>query len=387
MKKILFIQVGVGFLHVNAKLTRELKKHYPHHEIELFDVLPPVKRNLKVVLVNALVILKEYFFDFVRGRKSISSFRYQFLGTSYLFNYLSDVIERKIREGNYDFVIQTQCLCDAGRTPVPNYIYTDHTTLNNLLYRYVSAYKYMRSRQYIEVEKKAYNNATLIFVMSENIKNSLVQQYQIPAEKVKLVYVGSNTEVPATSDRTKYGNRNIIFVGKDWERKGGPVLIEAFKRVLTEIPDATLSILGCRPNVDVPNCTVYGELSLKEVAEHYQKASVFCLPTLREPFGIVFIEAMFNKLPIVTNNMGAAPYLVTERNGYRLENKVEEYTSALIQLLNDPARCEALGEESFRIASELYTWSNVATLMAKYINNDKGDSYSNEPLKLENSLT
>jgi glycosyltransferase involved in cell wall biosynthesis len=106
---------------------------------------------------------------------------------------------------------------------------------------------------------------------------------------------------------------------------------------------------------------------LAEVARHYERASVFCLPTVREPFGIVFIEAMFNRLPIVTNNMGAAPYLVTPKNGYIIENNADDYCKALVSLLNDPAKCEDFGNESLRIAQGAYTWKNVGNQMARYI--------------------
>jgi glycosyltransferase involved in cell wall biosynthesis len=367
MRKILYIQIGVGFLHVNRNVISQLRKHYPGYEIELFDLLPSVKSNPMILLRNLFHIVTEYFFDFVTFRKSIFNIKYYFLGTTYIFKHFTSQVREKVASGRYEFIIQSQCLCDSSGNGLPVYIYTDHTTLNNLNYRFVNPVKFMRTRAYIALEKKALENATLIFVMSQNIFRSLIEQYHIPESKVKLVYVGSNTDHPSTVNFSKYQNKNIIFVGKEWERKGGPLLIEAFRKVLERVPDATLTILGCRPSVNVRNCMILGEVSLQEVAKHYEKASVFCLPTVREPFGIVFIEAMFNRLPIVTNNMGAAPYLVTEKNGFLLENDVDQYCDALVTLLTNPGLCEEFGEESVRIAQESYTWTNVGILMSKYI--------------------
>ena len=54
-----------------------------------------------------------------------------------------------------------------------------------------------------------------------------------------------------------------MFVGYDWERKGGPVLMEAFDRVVRAIPDAELWVVGCAPDVKNSRCTVFGKLSLK----------------------------------------------------------------------------------------------------------------------------
>lgn len=370
MKRILYIQVGVGFLHVNRSVISELKKHFPGTEIELYDLLPEIKKNPLVIVWNSLVVLGEFFWDFFTLRKKIADFKYHFLGTTFLFRHMSRMVSRKLYSTRYDAIIQTQCLCDSSGLGIPNYIYTDHTNLNNLNYKWTSVDKYLRTQTYVELERKAFLNATGIFVMSRNIRDSLVTQYGVDPQKITMAYVGSNTTPPQHHDNTKYYNKNIIFVGKDWERKGGPLLVEAFRDVISAVPDATLSIVGCSPKVDVRNCHVYGEVDLEEVASLYQKAAIFCFPTVREPFGIVYIEAMLNKLPIVTNNMGAAPSLVTPANGYLLEHDVNDYSNVLIELLRDPAKCQAMGEESYRIARTYYNWETVGREMAERIYSD-----------------
>ncbi len=367
MKRILYIQVGPGFVYINRNVIAQLKNNFPDHEVELFDVLPEATRNPWVIFINSLYTLWEYFPDFIAGRKSIFKLKYLFLGTTYIFNHFSRLIARKLKEKNYEFVFQSQCLCDSSGHGIPVYIYTDHTNLNNLNYRFIDSEKFMRTRKFIELERRALMNANYVFVMSKNIGDSLEHQYGLPASKIKLVYAGSNTSVPPTIDHSKYHNKNIIFVGKEWERKGGPLLIEAFKKVVERVPDATLTVIGCNPDVNVPNCKILGELPLPEVAKHYARASVFCMPTVREPFGIVFVEAMFNRLPIVTNNMGAAPYFVTDKNGYLLENNAEDFANALVDLITHPEKCDAFGEESLRIGQESYTWENTGIHMAESI--------------------
>lgn len=370
MKRILYIQVGVGFLHVNRSVIAELKKHFPNCEIELYDLLPEIKKSPFTILWNSLTVLTEFFQDFVTLKKRITDFKYHFLGTTFLFRKMTEIVARKVEETRYDAIIQTQCLCDSSGHGVPNYIYTDHTNLNNLNYKWTTVDKYLRTQTYVELERQAFLNATGVFVMSQNIRDSLITQYGVDPYKITMAYVGSNTTPPQIHDDTKYNNKHIIFVGKDWERKGGPLLVEAFRDVVSAIPDATLSIVGCSPQVDVRNCRVYGEVDLAEVAKLYQKASVFCFPTVREPFGIVYVEAMLNKLPIVTNNMGAAPSLVTEKNGYLLEHNVDDYGNVLIELLKNPEKCRAMGEESYRIAREFYTWETVGRKMAERIKSD-----------------
>jgi glycosyltransferase involved in cell wall biosynthesis len=250
----------------------------------------------------------------------------------------------------------------------PNFIYTDHTNLNNLNYPLVNPARYLGSKTYIKMEWMIYEHATLLFVMSSNIKDSLVQQYGISPDKVRIVYAGSNTKILPDVNPKKYANKNILFVGKDWERKGGPLLIEAFELVLQEIPEATLTIIGCNPQISIRNCTVVENVPVEQVSTYYNEASVFCLPTKREPFGIVFIEAMLNHLPIVTNSIGATPELVlNNENGFRLNYDAREYADTLIQLLKDPIRCEQMGKRSHQIAQANYTWENTGRLIGKYI--------------------
>jgi glycosyltransferase involved in cell wall biosynthesis len=387
MGKILYVQVGVGFLHVNRKLIGELKKHFPDAEIELYDVLAPVKRNPLILAWNSMLVVGAYWRDFISGRKNIRNFKYHFLGTTFIFRHFSKLARKKIHSARWEFVIQTQSLCDCSGNGVNNYIYTDHTNLNNLNYKWTSPHKYLRTRAFIDLERKAFHNATLIFVMSENIRDSLINQYGVSPEQIRVAYVGSNTTPPASHNAGKYLNKNIIFVGKDWFRKGGPLLVKAFEKVQQVIPEATLSIVGCRPKINLKNCRVYGEVSLDEVAKHYSEATVFCFPTLREPFGVVFIEAMLNRLPIVTNRMGAAPYLVTETNGYLIDHDADRYSEVLVTLLNDADKCRQYGEESYRIASELYTWQNVAKIIATNINSKERMTTLAPQEETENTFT
>jgi glycosyltransferase involved in cell wall biosynthesis len=384
MNTILFIQVGVGFLHLNRSVIIQLKKHFPDTEVELFDLMPLIRHDYKFIFINTLYVLREYLFDFITFRKSLADIKYYFLGTTYIFRKFGSLIREKVGNKKYQFILQSQCMCDAsGINDTPVVIYTDHTSLNNLSYKYTPRYQYLRTDAYIQLEKKAYENAALILVMSRNIYNSLLQQYGINAEKIHEVFVSTNTPMPEMIDQTKYANQNIIFVGKDWTRKGGPLLVEAFKKVQQVLPGATLTIVGCTPDVRVKNCEVVGEVSLQEVAKRYNNASVFCLPTRREPFGIVFLEAMFNKLPIVTNNMGAAPYLVQPgRNGYLLENDIDQYAKVLTELLKDPEKCRTYGDLSFTIARDTYTWDNVGQLMYTHISKNIYGTSSVKPDKI-----
>ena len=134
-----------------------------------------------------------------------------------------------LSNGDYCFSFQMQSLFDASIDGLPHFIYTDHTHLTNLQYPGFDRKK-LFPNSIIDLEKQIYDNATLVFTRSTNVAKSVVEDYGCPAEKVICVYAGSNTKANAIENNQNYTNKNILFVGIDWERKGGPNLIEAFKR-------------------------------------------------------------------------------------------------------------------------------------------------------------
>src|SRR5207237_9406814 len=123
-------------------------------------------------------------------------------------------------------------------------------------------------------------------------------------------------------------------------------------------PDAQLTIVGCSPDVDVRNCQVVGQIPLADVGKYYDAASVFCMPTTLEPFGIAFIEAFAHSLPVIATRVGAIPELVRDgESGYLVQpNDVNALAERLIELVGDPAKCRAFGERGRRLVKEKYNW-------------------------------
>jgi glycosyltransferase involved in cell wall biosynthesis len=104
-----------------------------------------------------------------------------------------------------------------------------------------------------------------------------------------------------------------------------------------------------------------GQLTLAELTEQFQKASVFCLPTQLEPFGVALVEAMLHKLPVVATQVGAIPEIVQHGSTGDLvpPGDVGALAETLIRLLKDPERCRNYGEAGYQRASAVYSWQRV----------------------------
>jgi glycosyltransferase involved in cell wall biosynthesis len=286
-----------------------------------------------------------------------------------MYHTISHLLNSRIAK-DYAFTIQDCSLFDGRLHGIPNFVYTDHTVLANKNYPSYDEKRDLLAKSWINLERNIYSEASMVFTRSEAIRNSIINDYSCAAEKIECIYFA-----PFTTTRheivgaEKYKRKKILFVGIEWERKGGPQLVEAFKRVLEVIPDASLVIVGCTPSISLSNVEVVGLVEKEHLSFYYENATVFCLPTQREPFGIVFIEAMSYSLPVIGTNIGALPEFIHNGvNGYRVDvDDMGRLSALLIELLSDPPKCEQLGRMGYSIYREKFTLEGVSSLLSHHI--------------------
>jgi len=362
-KKILFMKSG-SFSNININVQKFLEHEYPDYKLETIDAWEILKKNIRKYhfLLNIYFFLTEYGMEILLGQKKWQQSYQWFFATSYVSILISKEIKRMNEGKEYKFTFQTQSLFNGKINNIPHFIYTDHTTKTNLLYPHINPKQYIRSKRFIEkCETRMYEDATLIFTFGTLAASSLITHYEMPREKVIPVFSGSNVSQPSQFNSQKYFSKNILFVGVEWERKGGPTLLKAFRIILKSHPDASLTIVGCSPkNIRMRNCNVIGKIPVEEISKYYDSASMFCLPTVREPFGVAFVEAMNYRLPIIANNIGCIPDLVVnDYNGFLIDNDINGYISAIDKLLSNPIKCREMGENGYQYSLSNFTWEVV----------------------------
>jgi glycosyltransferase involved in cell wall biosynthesis len=359
-KKIAFVKRGL-FSYSNLRTAEQLRRMFPEYDLEEIDVEADLLRHQHGILAcNLASIVRRYWRELLTNRQTI---RLCFYRTPYIFHRIRELIRAQLepRRHEFAFTIQTQSLYDASIPGVPHFVYTDHTHLTNLKYPGFPREE-LFSRAWIDLERGIYRNADRVFVMSEHVRESLLEQYGLEASQSSCVYAGSNIDPsPASLNNGDFTNPTIVFIGIDWERKGGPVLLRAFEEVLTQIPNAKLLIIGGNPPVRHPHVEVIGRVSREKVKAHLVRGSVFCLPTRIEPFGIAVVEAFFHRLPVVVSNIGAMPNLVEEgRSGHLVQpDDPKALAKALIDLLSDPEKCRRFGEAGYQTVTDRYSWDAV----------------------------
>jgi glycosyltransferase involved in cell wall biosynthesis len=363
-----FAFVGIGdFSSANERILAHLRLQFPDLEPDVINVsdLHPVERSDAGRLL--LGVARDYGLSACLTESRV---RARVIRTQYCFKKIRARLLHRMSRKPYVFTFQTQSLFDASVSGTPHFVYTDHTHLANLTYP-IASRSPLASRTWCELERSIYQKARMNFTMSSHISRSLVEQYGCSPSRIRCVYAGCNV---VASDRQapgpeRFAQKKILFVGFDWERKGGPVLVEAFREVRRAHPTAELTIVGCTPDVSVPGCRVVGRVPLAEVENYYRAASVFCMPTTAEPFGYVFIEAFAHGLPVVATNIGAIPDFVEEGlSGFRVEcNDAAQLAKRLTELLDDPARCAAFGARGQALVNDRYNWQSTARTIAAHI--------------------
>lgn len=340
-------------------MEQMVRDSFPEYRVEDISIQKLIKRHRGWIVPNLIALLHEYPGSLVSGSKHA---RGNYKKTTYLFRKLHQAMREVIDPARHVFSFQTQSMYDTSVPGVPHFLYTDHTHLSNLSSPDFDRRK-LRPEAWIRLERTVYENAAVVFTRSSDVSADLCKHYGIPAEKVVCARFGTNARIdpgfaPANDG---YSNQRILFIGRDWERKGGPALLLAFAEARKIHPAAELVIVGAKPEVSMPNCRVLGDLPMDQLSALYASASIFCVPSLSEPFGVVFLEAMMHRLPVIASRIGALPDMVCEGVTGRLvtSNDPEALTRALVELLSDPGLCRKMGEAGYDHAVRNYTWQNV----------------------------
>ena len=230
----------------------------------------------------------------------------------------------------------------------------------------------MVAPQYIEERRAMQNNYYInhchgIFTMGHWLADDLIQRTGIVPEKVHVVGGGINLDSGMIIDGPKTRNK-VLFVGRDFVRKGGPLTLQAFRMLRSRIPDAELYVAG--PSRDpmegeqLPGYHFMGECSHTELSRLFNLCDVFCMPSVFEAYGLVFIEALCYGLPCIGRNRYEMPYFIEDGKTGRLlkGDGAEELCNCMVEVLEKEAYFKTVKSRR-QSYLEQYSWDTVVERM------------------------
>ena len=247
------------------------------------------------------------------------------------------------------------------------------------------------------MEKTAILDADAIIAVSNGTREDVLRAYDVDPARVHVIYNGIDlAEYQKTADTTALTTFGVdpavpyvLFVGRITRQKGVTHLVEAIRY----LPPGTQVVL-CAGAPDTPEIAaemramvdeaqarnprvvwIEKMVSKPEAIQLYSNARVFCCPSVYEPFGIINLEAMACRAPVVASATGGIKEVVVDgETGYLVPFEQDPVTSfpkdperfardlaaRLNDLLADPEKCRRFGDAGRRRVEATFAWTAIA---------------------------
>ena len=271
-----------------------------------------------------------------------------------------------VRAGSRNYVYQdlaVEWLWDCKRDDPTTFAYTGFQNMADKAF----AARLARQRAF-------YKDCAGVFTMGRWMADYLVGECGLPAAKVH--HAGGGVNSSASGAQTERHGNTFLFAGRDFVRKGGDLVLEAFRMLHEE--DGSLRLVIAGPGEDpapgMAGVKYVGDVGNQELGDLMATSDVFVMPSRFEAYGLVFPEAMAAGLPCVGRGRFEMPYFIQDgRNGKLVHgDDVAELARAMRECLTSGAIREsaAAGAEEAR---REFSWDAVAKRIAAVIEGDERD--------------
>ncbi len=305
----------------------------------------------------------------------------------FLRNYARQV-ERALEQSNAQVVLGAGGLPLAYlRTDLPMVLWTDCTFAG--LLNYYAKYSNLSARTERDghaCDQSLFDRIDMAIFPSEWARATAADAYGFPREKVRLISRGAGVACDRTADDIERliearpeDTCRLLWVGVDWERKGGGIALDAARLLSERGIDVAMHIVGVQPpaGIDLPSwVTLHGYLDKRDPAQRatldglFASSHFFLLPTQAEAYGIVFCEASSFGLPSIATRTGGTGDAIREGvTGWTLppEEPPSAYADRIESCFKDRAQYAAIARSAFADFTDRTNWGVVCEQAAAAI--------------------
>jgi glycosyltransferase involved in cell wall biosynthesis len=304
-----------------------------------------------------------------------------FLKKNYLYNHTfflarkyAKVVAPQLVGQSFDVIVAPSGGTEIAflETDIPIVLIEDANFV--LLHNYYPEYSNLLRRSAYEVEaleRAAIRKASLVLHPSEWAAQSTIKHYDADKRKVRVVPFGANFEnippLEVVQAKKKSDRCRLLFMGVNWERKGGDIAFETLVKLEEMGIQADLIICGCTPPakfshermIVIPFLNKSDPKQRAELEKLFETSDFFFLPTRSECYGMVFCEASAFGLPVITTNTGGVSGAVRNgENGFMLPLSAEgiDYAEVIAKVYRDDQRYAELVKSSRAAFDERLNW-------------------------------
>ena len=231
--------------------------------------------------------------------------------------------------------------------------------------------------------KWIYNNLDHVVSMTESMKQNHITHTPVRESQISVIYSGIDLERFASHksvDKKSFLLKNNIpqdkiiigTVGRLDKLKNQELLIDAAKLLVEKNPNIYFIIIGDETDsitgkgykqklvdkiryLGIDNSVSFFGFT-NNIENYFDVMDIFVLPTDKESFGYVLIEAMAKGIPVLATNQGGPKEIIIDnKNGYLFDpNNVSDLTEKLLLLINDSTLRGDMGEASKKIAKSRF---------------------------------
>ncbi len=318
-----------GWGGINHKIYTELEKYF---DVHFAGPISPDSFFWEKLLSKALRMTgqkgKFHFFSEKRLRK------------------IAELVKEQISsDADYHFFFgATPWINVAPTTPYAVYLDADFLTYMEI-FSTVQQFQHKDLERIAQKEAEWLENADHIFWGSNWAKQQLQKQYPLKNQSMTTVWTGGYIDIP-DQDRYK-GELLFTFISLNFEKKGGPVCVEAFKKIRAKHPEAQLMILGQQPPAEVlENPGVqYGGYLRKTKPEEYaefksiiERSFLMIHPTKMDTMGAVIIESGYYGCPTIAPRRFGIPELIKDQKTGMLVDvpfSEDDFADPILKLMED----------------------------------------------------
>ncbi len=225
------------------------------------------------------------------------------------------------------------------------------------------------------VEKSILHLTENVICVSKLTQENMLKNHD-PKNKTIIANGVNTNQIEAVPPAKEY--YDVIYAGRLIPEKHVDLLVNAMSRVVDACPDTRCLIIGEGPSKDklkkladslrLEDNIVFRDFyeNQDDLYSNLKNSGVFVLPSTREGFGIVVIEANYSRIPVITidSPLNAAKDLIGQSNGWVISDDADKLADLLIKIKKDPVS-EDMKEECHLIASK-YDWDNIASQTELY---------------------
>ena len=248
------------------------------------------------------------------------------------------------------------------------------------------------------MERTAILDADAVIAVSQGTKADIQKAYpDVDPDRIHVIYNGIDlAEYQKTSETKALTDHGVdpavpyvLFVGRITRQKGVTHLVGAIRYLPTDTqivlcagaPDTPEIATELREKVDAARndhpriIWIEKMVSRQETIQLYSHARVFCCPSVYEPFGIINLEAMACRAPVVASATGGIKEVVVDdKTGYLVPFDQDPVTSfprdpvkfaqdlaaRINELLRDPEKCKRFGDAGRQRVEDIFSWTAIA---------------------------